>query len=73
MCSGELTFMDLDTGESVKLGNTDLTIAGNNSITFTTERLTPNHRYNVTIRAANIAGSATSNITISECIHTSHN
>ena len=58
MCSGELTFVDIDTGEIITLGDTDLTIAETN-ITFTTQQLRENHRYNVTVIASNIAGSAT--------------
>lgn len=67
MCSGELTLVDLDTGESIPVRGADSTIAENN-ITFTTEQLITNHRYNVTTRADNAAGSATSYNTISECL-----
>ena len=66
MCSGELKFVDLDTGEIVTLGNGELTIAEIN-ITFATEQLRVNHRYNVTVRASNSAGSTTSYVAISEC------
>ena len=66
MCSGELKFVDLDTGEIIKLGNGELTIAEIN-ITFAAEQLRVNRRYNVTVRASNSAGSTTSYVTISEC------
>ena len=67
MCSGELIIIDLDTGEIMRDG--ELTITGNN-ITFTNEQLKVNHRYNVTVRASNSAGSATSYIAISdECTY----
>ena len=68
MCSSELTFMDLDTGEIITLREGELTIADNN-ITFTFEQLSVNRHYNVTIRASNSAGSTTSYATISECSH----
>ena len=66
MCSGELMFVDLDTGEIITLGDGELTTAGNN-ITFNAEQLSVNRRYNVTIRASNKAGSTTSYVTISKC------
>ena len=66
MCSGELKVVDLDTGELKTLfGGTNLTVAWN-IITFSTELLRVNGRYNVTIIATNVAGSATSYSTISE-------
>ena len=59
--------MDLDTGElKTLLGGTNLTIAWN-IITFSTELLRVNGRYNVTITATNSAGSTTIYNTISEC------
>jgi hypothetical protein len=54
--------MDVDTRETFTLGGTDLTIAVAN-ITFTARE---NHHYEVTVEATNIAGSATSEATISE-------
>ena len=66
MCSSELTFMDLDTGEIITLREGELTIVENN-ITFTAEQLRVNRLYNVTVRASNKAGSTTSYVTISEC------
>ena len=68
VCSGELKFVDLDTGElKTLLRGTNLTVAWN-IITFSTELLRVNGRYNVTITVTNIAGSATLYSTISECI-----
>ena len=58
--------MDLDTGEIITLRDEGLNIAGNN-ITLTTEQLSVNRHYNVTIRASNSVGSDTSFITLSEC------
>ena len=65
MCSSELTFMDLDTGEIITLGDGELTIVENN-ITFTTEQLSVNRHYNVTVRASNKAGSTNSYVALSE-------
>ena len=62
-------FVNLDTGEIITLGSRELTIAENNII-FTNEQLRDNHRYNVTVRASNNAGSTTSYIAISdECTY----
>ncbi len=65
MCTAVLTFVDLDAGDIITLGTTDVTLEENN-ITFTAESglLTTNRHYDVTVTAANIAGSATSYITI---------
>lgn len=49
--------MDVDTGEVIKLVDTDLSIAGTN-ISFTTQQLRENRRYSVTATASNLAGSA---------------
>ena len=57
MCSSELTFVDLDTGEIITL----------EGITFTTQEVRVNRHYNVIVRASNSAGSTTSYVTISEC------
>lgn len=65
MCGSELTLVDLVVGDVVILRNTDVTVLQNN-ITFTGERLTTNRRYNITVRAYNIAGSASSYTTLSE-------
>ncbi len=56
MCSAELTFVDVDTGETITLGSTDLTIAETN-ITFTTQQLRENHHYNVSVMASNAVSS----------------
>ena len=58
--------MDFDTRD-IPLSNTDLTIV-DEDITFTTEQLTDNHRYNVTVNASNAAGSSLSHVTISKDI-----
>ena len=63
MCHAELAFVDVDTGETITLGDTDLTIAETN-ITFTTQQLRENCLYNVTITASNAVGSATSYTTL---------
>ena len=64
ICTGELTFMDVDTGEAVTLRGTDLTIEFN-VITLTVHQ---NHHYNTTVIASNIAGSATSWTRISKIL-----
>lgn len=56
---------DLDTGEIVTLDAADLDITLNN-ITFTTEHLRLNRRYNTTITATNANSSATSYFMISK-------
>ena len=56
VCSGELAFFDIDTGETITLGDTELTITETN-ITFTTQQVRENRRYNVTVMASNAAGS----------------
>ena len=81
MCTSELEFVDLDTEAFILLfgdmewSNTtdaNLTIEWS-KITFTTEHLSANHLYNVTITATNVAGSATSYITISEFTNSFYN
>ena len=67
MCSSELILMDLDTEEIITLGDGDLTTAENNITFITTEQLSVNRHYNVTVRASNSAGSTTSYVTISKC------
>ena len=57
--------MDVDTGEIITLGDTDLTITETN-ITFTTQHLRENRRYNVTVTAFNAAGSAMFLVSISK-------
>ena len=65
MCNAGLTFEEIDTGESITLGDGELTIAGNN-ITFTTEQLTDNRNYSVGVNASSVAGSFTSYTTLSK-------
>ncbi len=66
LCTGELSFTDLDAaGVSVTLRNDDLTISENN-ITFTTEQLAVNYRYSVTITTRNIHGIGVSGTFLSE-------
>ena len=66
MCNATLVCEDLDTGESITLGDGELTI-GENAITFTSEQLTDNRNYSVTVNATNAAGSTSSPpITISK-------
>ncbi len=67
MCTVDLMFVDIDTGETITLGNTDLTVEGNN-VTFITQLLTTNRHYNVTADVTNIAGSSTSHTTMSEFV-----
>jgi hypothetical protein len=57
--------VDLDTGEVVTPANGDLTITGNNT-TFSTQMLTTNRRYKVTVSSTNAAGSDTTHVLLSE-------
>ena len=63
MCSSELSLLDIRTGESVEIAN--LTITGSN-IAFASSQLRDNRHYNVTVRASNNVGSATSYTIISK-------
>ncbi len=63
-CSGEIVFVDVDTGETITLDNTDLTITETN-ITFTNQHLKQNRHYNVTVTASNSRGQAVSYTRIS--------
>lgn len=65
MCSSELLFLDHYTGDNIKLEGSNLDIVERN-ITFTTEQLKANRHYNITIKALNSYGSATSHTAISE-------
>ncbi len=67
VCNGEVSFMDVNTGKTITLNDTDLTIAETN-ITFTTQQLGENRRYNVTVTASNSCGQAISYTMISMCI-----
>ena len=59
MCDDELTIVDVDTEETVTLDDNTL-IVDKTNITFLTQSLRENRRYNVTITASNVAGSALS-------------
>ena len=67
MCSAQVIFMDVDTGEVIILGGTDFDIEEAN-ITFTTHRLQENRHYSIAISASNAFGSAMSNANISKGI-----
>jgi hypothetical protein len=69
VCSGELTFIDVDTGETITLGDSDLMITENN-ITFTTQQLRENRHYNVTVTAFNTDCSTTFLVSISKILTT---
>ena len=56
--------MNLDTEEIRQLENTYS--SGGQKINITTEHLTDNHRYNITIFTSNLAGSAISYFALSE-------
>ena len=57
--------MDFDTGDSVTLGNANITI-NENIATFISEQLMTNRRYNIAILASNIDGLSNASTTISE-------
>ena len=65
VCSADLTFVDLDSKEIITLGGSDLIIAETN-ITFSTQQLRENRHYNITVTAANIAGTDVSQARISK-------
>ncbi len=58
VCRAELTFVDVDTGETTILEGTDLMIT--ETSIFTTRQLRENRRYNVSVTASNSRGEATS-------------
>ena len=62
MCSVQITFLDLDTGERF-LGNAQLSV---DNVNFSAAQLTPNRHYNVSTRASNVIGTAMSYIIISK-------
>ena len=66
MCSGELIFVDVETGETIALGISDLTFVAAN-ISFTTQQLRENRHYIVAVEASNVAGTAISQTRISKC------
>ncbi len=59
-----MVFVDVDTGETITLGDTALTITETN-ITFPTQQLRENRHYNVTVTASNYRGQAVSYTRIS--------
>ena len=65
VCNAELIVVDIETGENIMLGSTELTIAESN-ITFTSRQLRMNRHYNVTITASNPAGYVVSKPRISK-------
>ena len=67
VCDAELTFVDVDTEETIALGDTDLTIA-ETSITFDSQRLPSNRQYRVEASAYNIGDHAMSEDMISKLI-----
>lgn len=68
VCSSEATFIDLDTGEQIRFENEDHdTSVAMENITISALQLKTNRRYTVAVTAFNIAGSATSYTTISDC------
>ena len=58
--------MDVDTGETIVLEDTDLSAVVNNITFSATQQLQENHRYTVTVSASNIAGSAISRAWLSK-------
>ena len=60
MCRAELTFVDVDTGETITLGDTENLAVTESNITFDSQQLTSNRRYRVVVSASNIGGQATS-------------
>ena len=63
VCSASLVFADLDTEEQIVV---DGLIEAVNNISFTSEQLMLNRRYNITILATNSNGSNTSYTKISK-------
>ena len=61
MCSVHMMLVDMHTQEELTLSQEDIHTQGS-TVTFTSERLTLNRRYHVMITAANVNGSALSNI-----------
>ena len=73
VCSGVLTFVDLNTGERKLFENSFLNITQNN-VTFTDEQLKVNRRYSIEAIMSNVGGSPTSHTLISKkfiIMHTS--
>ena len=57
MCSVEITFIDINTDESITLLNSDLTIMLTN-VSFTSEKLRLNRKYRIMVKTSNINGSS---------------
>ena len=60
-----MTFTDIDTGEVVMIGDADLLIA-ENTINISTDQLTANRLYTISVIARNVAGPGTSFFQISK-------
>ena len=65
MCDAELKFVDVDTGETTTLEDTDVTVT-ETGITFSTQQLTENRHYNVTVTVSNVRGLAQATFPLSE-------
>ena len=65
MCNVKLTVLDLDTGSVIVVGS-DYIIIENDEFVLTNEHLTAYRRYNVSVTASNLAGSANSHFILSE-------
>lgn len=60
VCHVELTSLDIDTGEDITIGDSNLAVVAETNITFTTtQQLRQNRHYNVTVTASNIVGQIT--------------
>ena len=60
VCSFKLDAVDVNTGETIELRDSNLAIIAETNISFTSAQLKENHCYYVIITASNYAGSATS-------------
>ena len=65
VCRGELAFVDIDAGETITLGESDL-ILSVNYIAFSIQQVRENRHYSVTVTASNAGGLAVSQIGISK-------
>lgn len=71
-----MTFFDLDSSESITLGDSDLMVTDSNNISFTSEQVPAHRYYNLTAKAINVAGTFASYFIISESFsldYTSYN
>ena len=62
--NGEITLLDIDTGENTHLQGSNVTVEGN-AISF---KLPSNRHYNITVMASNNAGPSISYTTLSESV-----